>query len=334
MSESFGFAKRSIKNKFARKRKQSSDEEKQDSSENDEKTSSSVVRPDKKKYNPNFHSSSISKKEAKKQKGSDSESNKESDEEIVVKYKSKRLAESDGPRDQGATAEVIFETSVDRDATALFKKSIEINKELEGKADDKIYRGMNNYTQYYKKKDTAAGNAGSGINSVGPMRAPTNLRSTVRWDYQPDICKDYKETGFCGFGDSCKFLHDRSDFKYGWQLELEERAKNSRTHECDSDDDDKKYEIHSDEDDLPFKCLICRKSFVNPIMTKCNHYFCEKCALERFKKTTRCFVCSAQTSGVFNPARKLMERLKMVNDSDSEDEHVEKDQEEVVDVSD
>jgi len=34
----------------------------------------------------------------------------------------------------------------------------------------------------------------------GPVRAPAHLRATVRWDYQPDICKDYKETGFCGFG--------------------------------------------------------------------------------------------------------------------------------------
>ena len=34
----------------------------------------------------------------------------------------------------------------------------------------------------------------------GPIRAPAYLRSTVRWDYQPDICKDYKETGYCGFG--------------------------------------------------------------------------------------------------------------------------------------
>lgn len=25
-----------------------------------------------------------------------------------------------------------------------------------------------------------------------------------RFDYQPDICKDYKETGRCGYGDSCK----------------------------------------------------------------------------------------------------------------------------------
>ena len=34
----------------------------------------------------------------------------------------------------------------------------------------------------------------------GPIRAPAHIRATVRWDYQPDICKDYKETGFCGFG--------------------------------------------------------------------------------------------------------------------------------------
>lgn len=34
----------------------------------------------------------------------------------------------------------------------------------------------------------------------GPIRAPAHLRATVRWDYQPDICKDYKETGYCGFG--------------------------------------------------------------------------------------------------------------------------------------
>jgi RING finger protein 113A len=35
---------------------------------------------------------------------------------------------------------------------------------------------------------------------AGPIRAPTNIRTTCRFDYQPDICKDYKDTGFCGFG--------------------------------------------------------------------------------------------------------------------------------------
>lgn len=86
----------------------------------------------------------------------------------------------------------------------------------------------------------------------------------MRWDYQPDICKDYKETGFCGFGDSCKFLHDRSDYKHGWQLE---REWNEGSYSRDSDDDTK-YEIHSDEEELPFKCVICRGSFVDPVVSK------------------------------------------------------------------
>ncbi|KAJ3647526.1 hypothetical protein Zmor_019398 [Zophobas morio] len=153
--------------------------------------------------------------------------------------------------------------------------------------------------------DTAAGNASSGLVRKGPIRAPANLRATVRWDYQPDICKDYKETGFCGFGDSCKFLHDRSDYKHGWQLERE-WAEGKYGQESD---EDKKYEIDSDDEDLPFKCLLCRESFTDPIVTKCKHYFCEKCALERYKKSARCFACNAQTSGVFNPARKLIARL-------------------------
>jgi hypothetical protein len=57
--------------------------------------------------------------------------------------------------------------------------------------------------------------------TFGPMRAPSFLRVTSRFDYQPDICKDYKETGFCGYGDNCKFLHDRGDYKSGWQMERE-----------------------------------------------------------------------------------------------------------------
>ncbi|CAO1321786.1 unnamed protein product [Diamesa tonsa] len=313
------FVKRSIKNKFARKRKQSSDE---DENENDSDEGSSVViKNNSKKFNPNKHSTTATRK-SKKQNDSDSDAEKSSGDEVTVKYKSNRSALPTGPRDQGATAEMEIETQTDRDATAIFLKSQEINKELEGKADDKVYRGMNNYAQYFKKKDTAQGNAGKSSNSVGPMRAPSNIRSTVRWDYQPDICKDYKETGFCGFGDSCKFLHDRSDYKFGWQLELEEQAKAKKDYE-DEDGDDSKYEIHSDEEDLPFKCLICRKSFEDPIVTKCQHYFCEKCALERYRKTARCFVCSAQTSGVFNPAKKLIERLKLQNENSDSDGEVE-----------
>ncbi|XP_048479741.1 E3 ubiquitin-protein ligase RNF113A-like [Plutella xylostella] len=137
-----------------------------------------------------------------------------------------------------------------------------------------------------------------------------------RWDYQPDICKDYKETGFCGFGDSCKFLHDRSDYKHGWQLEREAAggAGDGAGGAGDSD-----YEVSSD-DDLPFKCYICRGAFTDPVVTRCKHYFCEKCALQQYKKSTRCYICNAQTSGVFNPAAELAGKLKRQGGSGGEED--------------
>ncbi|XP_014224281.1 RING finger protein 113A [Trichogramma pretiosum] len=237
---------------------------------------------------------------------------------VTVSYKSKRMALPEGPSDQGATSILQIETEEDRDAQAIFEKAQKINAELKGKEDDKIYRGMNNYAQYFEKKDTVAGNASSGMVRKGPIRAPANLRATVRWDYQPDICKDYKETGFCGFGDSCKYLHDRSDYKHGWQLEAEAGA------DASGDEDDKKYEIDSDEETLPFKCFICRESFTDPVVTKCKHYFCEKCALQQYKKSARCFICNVNTYGVFNPAKELIKRIKQSKhdecDSHKEDE--------------
>ncbi|GAB1606716.1 E3 ubiquitin-protein ligase RNF113A-like [Argonauta hians] len=239
----------------------------------------------------------------------------ESEEDLNVSYKSNRTGKRAGPDDMGATAIVEIDTEENKDAQSIFERSQMVNKELKGKEDDKIYRGINNYAQYYEKKDTAQGNASSGSVRKGPIRAPANLRATVRWDYQPDICKDYKETGFCGFGDSCKFLHDRGDYKHGWQLE---REMDKGTY-----GDGENYEISSDEDDLPFKCFICRKSFVNPVITKCKHYFCEKCALTRYKKSQRCFVCNEQTNGVFNPAKELISKLNKLNkvkDSDDSDD--------------
>ena len=140
--------------------------------------------------------------------------------------------------------------------------------------------------------------------NIGPLKAPANIRSTVRWDYQPDICKDYKETGFCGFGDSCIFLHDRSDYKAGWQIELE-LAKSSHKHSHeDCDGNSHNYEINLEEE-IPFKCLICRDSNKSPVVTKCKHYFCEKCFLDNYKKNSKCFACNAPTLGIFKPAKNI-----------------------------
>ncbi len=74
----------------------------------------------------------------------------------------------------------------------------------------------------------------------------------------------------------------------------------------------------SDNDDtmlenIPFACVICREKYKEPIVTKCGHYFCEGCALKRYRKDPSCAACGAGTNGVFNVARglkKLLERKR------------------------
>ncbi|XP_010856716.1 PREDICTED: RING finger protein 113A [Bison bison bison] len=265
-----------------------------------------VVRPEKKRA---IHTPMIQKTwGGGKQKGASgnrsSEEEVEEPESLGVVYKSTRSAKPVGPEDMGATAVYELDTEKERDAQAIFERSRKIREELRGKEDDKIYRGMNNYQKYMRPKDASAGSDSSGMARKGPIRAPEHLRATVRWDYQPDICKDYKETGFCGFGDSCKFLHDRSDYKHGWQIqrELDEGRYGV--------DEDENYEVARDEEELPFKCFICRQTFQNPVVTKCRHYFCEGCALQHFRTTSRCYICDQQTNGVFNPAKELIAKLE------------------------
>ena len=142
----------------------------------------------------------------------------------------------------------------------------------------------------------------------------------MRFDYAPDICKDYRDTGFCGFGDSCKFMHDRGDYKAGWQIEKEyqelqkekERRRKLGLPELEEEEEKALKEAADEEvdDGLPFACLICRKPFTDPVVTKCEHYFCNKCALDHFKKDPHCFACRTHTGGVFNVAKNIVEKMK------------------------
>ena len=138
---------------------------------------------------------------------------------------------------------------------------------------------------------------------AGPVKAPTNIRGITVIDYQPDVCKDYKQTGFCGFGDTCKFLHDRGDFKQGWQLDKdwEDVGKNQKSGHGVKTDKANDESIS----DIPFKCIICKSDYKNPIITKCGHYFCESCAIQRYKKNPQCAQCGVGTGGLFSGAKKL-----------------------------
>ncbi|RAL10150.1 U2-type spliceosomal complex subunit CWC24 [Aspergillus homomorphus CBS 101889] len=184
---------------------------------------------------------------------------------------------------------------------------------------DGTYKGLAHQTTFIKKNPDAPTRK-----AVGPVRAPTNVRMTTFTDYSPDVCKDYKLTGWCGFGDNCKFLHDRSDYKAGWELDKEwetvtkgrkvvgtvvsDRARadgsGARGGVDGGDDEDAELE------DIPFACIICQGPYQDPVITKCGHYFCEACALKRYRKDPSCAACGAATNGVFNSSKKLKRLLE------------------------
>ncbi|NXP78072.1 R113A protein, partial [Ramphastos sulfuratus] len=298
---SFVFKKRVLAVGRGRRKRPSSDQEQGSSSEE----GSTVVWKERRREAPRpmIQETRKSTKERTSYTLSSSDDENQS-KEIGVTYKSTQSAKPVGPEGMGATAVYALDTEKEKDAQAIYKCSQKIQEMLRGKEDDKIYRGINNYQKYVKPKDTSMGNASSGMVRKGPIQAPEHLQATVHWDYQPDICKDYKGTGFCGFGDSCKFLHNCSDYKQGWQIEREPDEGRYGVN------DEENYEVSSDEEDMPFKCFICRSSFKNPVVTKHRHYFCASCALQHYRKSQRCYVCDKQTNGVFNPAKELMAKLE------------------------
>ena len=64
-------------------------------------------------------------------------------------------------------------------------------------------------------------------------------------------------------------------------------------------------------ENIPFACIICRGPYSNsPVVTRCGHYFCEGCALKRYRKDPSCAACGAGTNGVFNAAKRLAKLLE------------------------
>lgn len=125
-------------------------------------------------------------------------------------------------------------------------------------------------------------------------------------DYQPDVCKDYKETGYCGFGDSCKFLHDRGDYKSSFELEKEweeqmAAKKRKSLHKEEEEEQQQKEE-------LPTICGICNQPFVEPVKTKCKHFFCEKCVIKEIK----CPTCGESTGSSFSYPN-IIEKKKLLS---------------------
>ena len=90
----------------------------------------------------------------------------------------------------------------------------------EGKLSTNIYRGENNYANHKLTTDDLenAEEVYKKRHSTGPSRGNNNVKNTCRFDFDKSLCKDWHDSGYCVFGNSCLYLHDRSNYKTGWEL--------------------------------------------------------------------------------------------------------------------
>lgn len=232
---------------------------------------------------------------------SDSESDSSSSESDVdgsMFKRRKKTTGSGGKRTVASTEEATkpdFSSAIDHSHSKTLAKSDEATKETilfaKDDSDEDEKFGTGPYTVPFTKPAA----------STMALKASSNIRSTTAQDYQPDVCKDYKQTGFCGYGDACKFLHMREDYKAGWQIErdweISKDGKNDKAVAVESQEKKK------DDGGIPDKCPICEGPFKSPVVTQCKHYFCEKCFLTRYKKRPGCAVCGANTKGACKPVK-------------------------------
>lgn len=92
----------------------------------------------------------------------------------------------------------------ENDKDALSAKNLLGSTRSISKSDqpDGTYKGLANQTSFIQKNPDAP------QRTVGPIKAATNIRTITVTDFAPDVCKDYKTTGFCGFGKRTLFAQN------------------------------------------------------------------------------------------------------------------------------
>ncbi len=242
------------------------------------------------------------------------------------------------------------ETEESKDARTVAMKNIELNES--GAADERdeegnlIYKGAAARKNYVSKSATAI-TSNKFTGTQGPLRAPKFFRKANIFDYQQDICKDYKDSGYCGFGDTCIYMHIRGGkdvTKSGAQIEKEWDEKQKKKNAGEGEDEeeevvgnawdvrnlrgggaDGKPKKRGVGEEFPHACFICRKGFTDPVVTRCGHYFCLRCAMAQNAKGPQCAACGGNTRGIFNEAKGLKRHLALQAMREREAKHGTKD---------
>jgi RING finger protein 113A len=232
-----------------------------------------------------------------------------------LSFASSRSAAPAGSSDAFATATYIVDGEIgERIAADARRAAIEAEARAAGPLGDGVYRGEAGFAKFLPDKEKERHKGAR----RGPQSASAYARVATVMDYAMPICKDWKERGVCGYGDNCIYLHDRTDYKSGWQLDRdhEEALKkklddaNGGANAGGADDDDKgEYYIGSDDDEGgaaggDAQCPICKRALEAPVEAKCGHRFCAKCVRKRVAKgKLNCAQCGQPTNGIFNAVK-------------------------------
>lgn len=205
-------------------------------------------------------------------------------------------------------------STLDSSFISSFKKDNNNTISTDGDNNDKLnfaYPSLSSVNN--NDKINISDNSNRVNSSNGPIRDTSKVdRMVCRFDYAQDLCKDYNETGYCGFGDSCIFLHDRGDYKSGWELDQEfsNRSLNHQTSFVISKSIDlplfpTNFNSGSNEEKLQIDCEICQiewKPNTRVCKIKCGHEFCESCTLREARK--KCPICHQPTNDQFKFVKK------------------------------